>query len=392
MSGLVWYDENGDGILESGERFQAGVAVELVSDGGATVGTTTTDAAGYYQFDGAQVVNGYYRLHFTPQDGFDLTVQRLDVPVLGSKPDLTGWTNLFQVAPNLVNINQNAGEKEKPVPAATEYKVSNDAKEIISVTKVKEESLTDSKVKIGDKEIRVRVFTGGDLSEALRTSPDKVGDAFAIPAERRLSGIVLAAESSDAPTISTLHWLQFVKIDVVPATGKAIPNTLSVSKVTSGINDVAQAMLVPIHYKPGEWYMDTNQQSASYYDTALLSSAVRGKSGDLSAFAMEDSPGATRLDTAKGDLTKETLTFVTYLVSSDSQKPIYSVTWQVTNTLEGEKVKAGGAVVLKSGMGMAGGQTATDNLLTEKKWAFGYSSDDDGKPTNTLLQVDSKLK
>ncbi len=47
----VWFDTNNDGLLNAGEQPVVGVAM-TIRDASGVVGTTTTDASGYYLFDG----------------------------------------------------------------------------------------------------------------------------------------------------------------------------------------------------------------------------------------------------------------------------------------------------------------------------------------------------
>ncbi len=58
LAGLVHTDDNGNCLLDAGERPIAGVRIELLDAGGRTVGTTTTDAAGRYRF--SDVTPGTY--------------------------------------------------------------------------------------------------------------------------------------------------------------------------------------------------------------------------------------------------------------------------------------------------------------------------------------------
>lgn len=50
VSGKVWMDSNGDGILDNGESGLQGITVNFDDADGATLQTTTTDANGNYQF------------------------------------------------------------------------------------------------------------------------------------------------------------------------------------------------------------------------------------------------------------------------------------------------------------------------------------------------------
>jgi len=60
---FVWLDVNQNGIQDTGESGVPGIDVELKIDGGASVATTTTDAAGYYSF--TTISPQTYRLYFT---------------------------------------------------------------------------------------------------------------------------------------------------------------------------------------------------------------------------------------------------------------------------------------------------------------------------------------
>lgn len=57
ISGNVFVDVNKDGIYDAGDTPIANNPLELRNDQGVVVGTTTTDANGYYQFDHDQTVN-----------------------------------------------------------------------------------------------------------------------------------------------------------------------------------------------------------------------------------------------------------------------------------------------------------------------------------------------
>jgi hypothetical protein len=50
IRGTVFFDKNGDGIRESGERGLAGFVVNLVNDEGQVIASTTTDRGGHYSF------------------------------------------------------------------------------------------------------------------------------------------------------------------------------------------------------------------------------------------------------------------------------------------------------------------------------------------------------
>lgn len=75
----IWWDANGNGVQDTGERGVAGVSVKLTSAGSDgvfgtaddSVRTTTTDANGKYAFD--DVAWGKYKLTLDTPDGFAVT-------------------------------------------------------------------------------------------------------------------------------------------------------------------------------------------------------------------------------------------------------------------------------------------------------------------------------
>ena len=81
LGDFVWWDQNHDGLQGAGEPGFAGVTVHLYDSAGALVGTTTTDATGYYRFDRLRPVTIYSVCLDAPADsapggplsGFELT-------------------------------------------------------------------------------------------------------------------------------------------------------------------------------------------------------------------------------------------------------------------------------------------------------------------------------
>ncbi len=81
LGDYVWWDQNHDGLQTTGEPGFAGVTVHLYSSAGALVATTTTDASGYYRFDGLRPATTYGVCLDAPADsapggplaGFELT-------------------------------------------------------------------------------------------------------------------------------------------------------------------------------------------------------------------------------------------------------------------------------------------------------------------------------
>src|SRR5476651_1409276 len=54
ISGFVYYDANANGLFDPGETPIANNTVQLQNSSGTIIGTTTTDATGFYQFNNDQ--------------------------------------------------------------------------------------------------------------------------------------------------------------------------------------------------------------------------------------------------------------------------------------------------------------------------------------------------
>jgi protocatechuate 3,4-dioxygenase beta subunit len=77
LGNYVWLDLNKDGIQDSGEPGIENVTVNLLNSGGVTIGTSTTDATGYYVFTNLQP--GTYAVQFpTALNGGALTLTGLN--------------------------------------------------------------------------------------------------------------------------------------------------------------------------------------------------------------------------------------------------------------------------------------------------------------------------
>jgi hypothetical protein len=63
---LVWRDDNGNGVLDSGEPGLPGIRVELLDEGQQIVGRAVTTGSGRFSFD--DLMAGSYRLRFVPPD------------------------------------------------------------------------------------------------------------------------------------------------------------------------------------------------------------------------------------------------------------------------------------------------------------------------------------
>ncbi|SEM70619.1 serine-aspartate repeat-containing protein C/D/E, partial [Staphylococcus hominis] len=71
LGDYVWEDTNKDGIQDSDEKGIAGVTVTLKDSDGNTIGTTTTDESGKYQF--TDLENGTYTVDFETPEGYTPT-------------------------------------------------------------------------------------------------------------------------------------------------------------------------------------------------------------------------------------------------------------------------------------------------------------------------------
>jgi hypothetical protein len=70
----VWFDDDQDGIQDTGELGFPGVTVNLYDCGGTVpIATATTDADGFYKFDG--LTPGDYFVEFIEPEGYDITLQ-----------------------------------------------------------------------------------------------------------------------------------------------------------------------------------------------------------------------------------------------------------------------------------------------------------------------------
>ncbi|MCO5067491.1 MAG: isopeptide-forming domain-containing fimbrial protein [Kiritimatiellae bacterium] len=73
LGDYVWLDRNGDGIQDVGEPGFSNVVVTLYDAASNVVGTTTTDASGFYSF--TNLIPSTYFVGFTPPSGFEFTRQ-----------------------------------------------------------------------------------------------------------------------------------------------------------------------------------------------------------------------------------------------------------------------------------------------------------------------------
>ncbi|QQZ28160.1 IPTL-CTERM sorting domain-containing protein [Thiothrix subterranea] len=73
LGDYVWLDANQNGLQEANEPAITGMTVNLLDSNGATVASTTTDAAGFYQFD--KLIPGNYQVQWVAPQGIVFTQQ-----------------------------------------------------------------------------------------------------------------------------------------------------------------------------------------------------------------------------------------------------------------------------------------------------------------------------
>ncbi|MGY8872806.1 MAG: SdrD B-like domain-containing protein, partial [Pseudomonadales bacterium] len=103
----VWLDKDCDGIQDEGEAGLAGVTVNLLDATGATVGTTSTDAAGEYLF--TDLVPGTYSVSFTAPSGYIFTDQDAAADDVDSDANANGVTGQYVLAAGDNNLTVDAG-------------------------------------------------------------------------------------------------------------------------------------------------------------------------------------------------------------------------------------------------------------------------------------------
>ena len=108
----VWIDSNGNGQQDAGELGKAGVTVNLLDAGGATLATQTTDANGNYLFTG--LTPGSYAVQFIAPAGYLLTSKDVGADASDSDADLaTGKTGAYVLASGDDNRTVDAGLVQK---------------------------------------------------------------------------------------------------------------------------------------------------------------------------------------------------------------------------------------------------------------------------------------
>ena len=125
LGDYVWLDHNRNGVQDAGEPGVPNVTVTLYKSDGTVIGTTTTDANGYYRFDNLRP--GTYYLEFTLPPGYQFSSQNSGGNNGGdSDADAaTGRTVMITLGSGQVDLTWDAGviipvvPTPTPVPAVT---------------------------------------------------------------------------------------------------------------------------------------------------------------------------------------------------------------------------------------------------------------------------------
>ena len=108
----VWYDANYNGQQDAGELPAAGVKVTLKDKDGNVVGTTTTDADGYYWFQNL-TEKANYTLEFEKPSGYSWTTQNSGADKSDSDVDPTTSTINFTAPTWVEGVSKNLGGHDK---------------------------------------------------------------------------------------------------------------------------------------------------------------------------------------------------------------------------------------------------------------------------------------
>ena len=119
LGDYVWNDLNHNGIQDAGEPPVGGVGVELHDGTGATIATTTTNAAGLYLFD--RLNPGNYKVCFVPgtiPPGYVFTLKNApgSTRANGSDAGSSGCTDTIGLAAGQRDLDWDAGIWKTPAP------------------------------------------------------------------------------------------------------------------------------------------------------------------------------------------------------------------------------------------------------------------------------------
>jgi uncharacterized surface anchored protein len=120
LGDYVWYDNDQDGIQDPSETGVEGVTVTLYAGDGTTViATTTTDAAGLYEFTGLTPGTPYIVGFSDFPAGYELTTQTTNTTDGSDANPITGLTSAVTLAPGENNPNIDAGIYVPTVPTGS---------------------------------------------------------------------------------------------------------------------------------------------------------------------------------------------------------------------------------------------------------------------------------
>ncbi|MCB1759812.1 MAG: RICIN domain-containing protein [Gammaproteobacteria bacterium] len=105
---FVWLDSNENGIQDANEPGIEGVTVKLLDAGGTEIGSTTTDANGFYSFGG--LCAGDYAIQVVISAGYSVSPQdQGGDDTVDSDIDSNGRTVVFSLADGQVDLSWDAG-------------------------------------------------------------------------------------------------------------------------------------------------------------------------------------------------------------------------------------------------------------------------------------------
>ena len=107
---FIWFDNNGDGVQDSGEPGVSSMLVKLYNSAGINTATSVTDANGFYSFANVQPDTGYYVM-FSKPVGYSFTLMNVGgvAATVNSKANGIGRSNNFTIPVGSTILNIDAG-------------------------------------------------------------------------------------------------------------------------------------------------------------------------------------------------------------------------------------------------------------------------------------------
>jgi hypothetical protein len=108
VSGVIWYDSNGDGLMDDGEAGMSNVTVNLDNAQGLMLMTTSTNANGGYQFSVSQSIlnqgsgsgsGSGFEIQVVMPVGDVATLENAVGSGINSNVNASGYSNVFSLAP-----------------------------------------------------------------------------------------------------------------------------------------------------------------------------------------------------------------------------------------------------------------------------------------------------